>query len=152
MFVISEPNFGLICSKNARGKDKKGIPRILDLKSKACKCWCYYTDNDADFNTLADVLVQKTPGCQLLKGEADPKVFWHLSTFKQGVLFKDRSLVKYKWHSLHGKFTGKLPWLLPCLWLWRGYRGELPFLKEKKSPLRVRLQYVAGVDSKLKLT
>ena len=78
---------GLICSKNASGKDKKGIPRILDLKSKACKCRFYYTDNyadfktladvldnDADFKTLADVLVQKTPGCQLLKGEADPKV------------------------------------------------------------------------------
>ena len=81
MCVISGPYLGLIYSKNASGEDRKGIPRILDLKSKACKCWCYFTDNDTDFNTLADVLVQKTPGCQLLKGEADPKVFLTLIHF-----------------------------------------------------------------------
>ena len=39
----------------------------------ALTAWTNFT-SDANFNTLADVLVQKTPGCQLLKGEADPKV------------------------------------------------------------------------------
>ena len=33
-----------------------------------------------------------------------------------------------------------------------GTEVSCPFLKEKKSPLRVRLQYVAGVDSELKYT